>query len=176
MIRKFKKDEPNVFVVGIKYVNGKRISKVIAAARNIVTDAGIIYYAQLITGETPTNTFNTFEFGTDGDVPAHDSNRSNMTDKVTDSQFTEDTGYPKRDDDDPDNPAPGENIITHKCTLTTSRATSAFPTFIDRGIITNPSPGASEPVLAYFVFDTPFQHTTYDVHKIFENHPISIDV
>lgn len=133
---------------------------------NIVTDAGDVWFAQQAAGETPTNAFGLLELGTAGDAPGKASNRSNMTTKVTGSQKAFDGTYPKTDDGDADNPgSPGTDVVTWLVSYTTAEAND---TGIDRAIITNTSPGASEPVLAYGTL-TSFNKTSSDTLKFFWN-------
>jgi hypothetical protein len=139
----------------------------ILKTHNIVTNAGDVYYAQMGAGESPTNAFGILELGTDGDAPGKTSNRSNMTTKVTGSQKVFDATYPQTDDGDSDNPDAATDVTTYRVSYTTSEANA---TGIDRLIITNATPGASEPVMTYAEFAAPFDKTSSDTLKVFVNH------
>lgn len=132
---------------------------------NIVTAAGAEYYLQRWAQETPTNFVDgggafdgVIELGTAGNVPNSASTRANMTTKVASSQRACDGGYPQTDDPDPlnvlfgtampaapDSPAL-EQTVTYKFSFPAGTFTAVN---IDRAIITNPSPGTTEPVIAY---------------------------
>jgi len=134
-------------------------------SHNIVTDAGDVFVAQKHAGETPTNAFGIMELGTAGDAPSKGSNRSNMTTKVANSQKAFDSGYPKTNDDDPDNTGAGVDVTTRRVSYTTAEANAAA---IDRLILTNVTPGASEPVLDYATM-TAVTKTSSDTLKVIVN-------
>lgn len=139
-------------------------------AKNIVTDAGDLHYAQRGAAETPTNfTTAAMELGTAGDAPGKTSNRSNVTTKVSSSLKQIDGTYPQTNDSDGDNTGAGTDIVTWRVSYGTSEANG---TGIDRVIITNyagGTPGASEAVLMYATF-TSFNKTSSDTLKMFVNH------
>ena len=70
-------------------------------------------------------------------------------------------------DGDSDNTGAGTDIITYKVSYTTAEANLAD---ITDGILTNPSPGASEPVITHFEFTASFTKTSADTLKVFINH------
>lgn len=142
------------------------IKKVIES-HNIVTDAGDIYYAQLGASEATTNAFGIFELGTAGTAPAKGDNRSAVSAFVSGSQKAIDGTYPKTNDTgDADNTGDAVDAVSYRVSYTTGEANSAG---IDRGIITNVTPGASEPILCYFTL-TSFTKTSSDTLKLFVNH------
>ena len=146
-------------------------TKEVYEADNIVTDDGDTYYAQRGAGEVPTNAFGIIELGTAGNVPAKTSNRSDLTTPVATSQKAHDAGYPQTNDPDTDNPgSSGPDIITYRTTYTTVEANAVN---IDRIIITNVTPGAAEPVLAYAVFAGPFTKVGTQTLKVFTNHNLN---
>ncbi len=157
-------------VVVLKDVRTGRIR--VHVSNNLVTSAGEVFYAQKGAGEATTNTFTTLELGTAGDAPAAGSNRSNMITKVSGSQQSVDGGYPKTDDDDADNSGSGTTVVSHRYQYGT---TEANETSIDRAIVTNATPGASEPVLCYATFAASFDKNDTDTMKIFVNHTIADD-
>ena len=138
---------------------------------NIVTLAGVEYYTARMADTTPTQFVDgggafdgILELGTAGTTPTTSSTRASITALVADSQRACDGSYPTTDDSDPLNPLTGlfmsdgassvmlEQTVTYKFSYPAGTFTGIN---IDRAIITNPSPGASEPVLAYTV-GTPF--------------------
>jgi len=138
-------------------------------SNNLVTDAGEIHYAQKIPGETPTNAFGILELGSAGTAPAATSNRSAVTTKVASSQKAFDAGYPKSNDGDADNTGSGTNVVSYLVSYGTGEANDGA---IDRCIITNATPGATEPVLMYATF-TAFAKTSSDTLKFFVNHTLA---
>ncbi len=138
---------------------------------NIVGDEGDKHYAQRGAAEAPTNAFGTLELGTAGAAPGKTSDRSNMTTKIASSQKAASGGYPKTNDVDADNSGGGVDVVTWKFEYTKGEITG---TAIDRAIITNTSPGASEPVLTYFTFAASFNLTADDQLKaVFVNHTLN---
>lgn len=140
---------------------------------NIVTDAGDLYYAERGCNETPTN----FTTGATWDgimelyngasaAPAKGNDRSDMAGLVTGSAQDIDATYPQTNDADGDNTGAGVDIVTYRRSYTTAQANAAT---ISDVIITNPTPGASEPLLNQAEF-TPFTKTSSDTLKVFVNH------
>jgi hypothetical protein len=155
----------NVYAVLCNTVTGK---KRIYECHNLVLDTGDIYYAQLGASEATTNAFGIMELGTAGTAPAKGQDRSDVSAFVAASQKAHDGTYPQTNDPDGDNPGTvGVDIVTYRVSYGTGEANSAG---IDRVIITNTSPGASEPVLSYAVFGAPFTKTSADTLKVFVNH------
>ena len=144
--------------------------------RNIVTDAGDQYIAQRMAEENPTNfvdgSFNydgIMELATAGSAPAKGSNRSAYSaSAVANSQKAADATYPQTNDPDGDNPGTvGIDVWTHRTSYTTAEANA---TGIDRLAITNPTPGATEPLLGYALFSGgSFDKTASDTMKAFYN-------
>lgn len=152
----------NVLVV-IEHADGSRSFR---RAKNIVTNAGDLHYAQRGAAETPTNAFGTLELGSAGAAPAKTSDRSNMTTKISGSQLAVDGTYPKTNDGDADNTGAETDSVTWRFTYGKGVVVDAA---VDRLIITNTSPGASEPVLTYATF-TAFGATADDTVKVYVNH------
>lgn len=133
-------------------------------ASNIVTNAGDLFYAQLMAGEATTNTFTTHEMATAG-TPAKGADRSAFT-ALASSQRAEDATYPRTNDPDADNTGAGTDIRTSRVSYPTGEANGT----ISHGIITNPTPGASEPILTGYAFASSFTKTSSDTLKVFVNH------
>jgi len=140
----------------------KRIFK----SNNIVTDAGDLYYAQLGASEAPTNAFGIMELGSAGTAPLKSSDRSAVTTKIASSQKAFDATYPKTNDGDADNTGAGVDVVSYLVSYASGEANDAA---IDRVIITNVTPGATEPLLMYATL-TAFAKTSSDTLKMFVNH------
>lgn len=146
---------------------------------NIVTDAGDLFYAQRgVATAVPTN----FTDGSgvfDGimelyngasSAPGKANNRSNLTGLATGSGKAMDSTYPKVNDGDSDNTGAGVDVVTYRVSYTTGEANA---TGIADVVITNPSPGASEPLLMHAEFGAAFDKTSSDTLKVFVNHTMN---
>lgn len=145
-------------------------------AKNIVTNDGDLYYAQRGVNATPTNFTSGATFdgimelynGASG-APGKAVDRSNMAGLVSGSAKAMDGTYPLVNDADGDNTGAGADVITYRVSYTTGEANASN---IADVIITNPTPGASEPILMQAEF-TPFTKTASDTLKVFVNHTIT---
>jgi len=154
-------------VLGILREDG--VNPILIPAHNIVTNDGDTYYAQRMAaggGESPTQTFNTHELQTAG-TPGKTSNRSNFT-AYGSSTKTNSSGYPKTNDADSDNTGAGVDICTHLADY--AKGDTVNSGTISHGIITNPTPGASEVILTGYAFAAGFSKTSNDTLKVFVNH------
>lgn len=147
---------------------------------NIVGNAGDLYYSErgalLTVGATispvPTNFTDTNGvpdmqqelYDNTGGVPGKASDRSDAG-VIIGAIKALDSGFPKVNDSDADNTGAGVDIITYKVTYTTAQVNGA----IDEVIITNPAPGASEPVIL-FADGLNTTKTTANGLKTFVNH------
>jgi hypothetical protein len=143
--------------------------------KNIVTDAGDLFYSERsVKTAIPTN----FVDGS-GDfdgimelysgasaAPAKANDRGDMVTLITGSAKAMDATYPKINDDDTDNPGRAVDIVTYRVSYLTSEANDAN---IADVILTNPAPGATEPLLQQAEF-TPFAKTSSDTLKVWVNH------
>lgn len=134
-------------------------------ASNIVTDAGDVHYAQRGAAEAPTNGFEVHELASAG-TPSKTASRASFT-PIGASQKAHAAGYPRTNDDDPDNTGAGTDIVTFLASYTKADFSHAA---ISHGLITNASPGASEPLLTGYAFAAAFQKTADDTLKVFINH------
>jgi len=159
-------------VVILEGPGGRRVHE----STNIVTDAGDLFYAERgVAQAVPTN-FTTAGGVFDGimelyngasGVPAKGNNRSSLVGLVAGSAKAMDATYPKINDSDPDNTGAGTDIVTYRVSYLTTEANA---TGIADVIITNPTPGASEPLLMHAEFAAPFDKTSSDTLKVFVNH------
>ena len=157
--------------------------KRIFESKNIVTDDGDLYYAErgaLLTVGTPISPVpSNFTdangvpdmimemYDNSGGVPAKGNDRSDLGTIITGSAKAIDATYPQVNDGDGDNTGAGTDIITYRVSYTTGEANSAG---IADVILTNPTPGASEPLIMHAEFGTPFEKTSSDTLKVFINH------
>lgn len=132
---------------------------------NIVTDAGDIHYAQKAAGEAVTNAFGVLELASAG-TPAKGADRSAFT-PIASTEKAHDAGYPTTNDADSDNSGSGADVVSYLTSYTTGDFNA---TGITHGIITNATPGASEPILTGFAFAASFDKTSSDTLKVFVNH------
>ena len=143
--------------------------KLLIPGHNQVTDVGDVHYAQDGAEEAPTNAFGIMEVATAG-TPGKAQDRSDFT-FVAASQLAIDTGYPKTNDTDGDNSGTvGVDVCTYRCSWS---KTDFNQTAITHGIITNVTPGASEPILTGYAFAASFDKTADDTLKVFVNHEFS---
>ena len=162
--------------------NQKTGEKRVMETKNIVTDAGDLYYAEraalLTVGATispvPTNFTDAngvpdmvmqLFYGASA-APAKTNDWDDMVSPVTSSAKAMASGYPKVNDVDADNTGSGVDICTYLVSYLTSEANHAT---ISDVILTNPSPAAGWPILMQAEF-TPFEKTSSDTLKVFINH------
>lgn len=122
--------------------------------KNIVTDAGDLYYAQRGANEVPTNFTNAsgtfdgvmelYDSATSG-APAKGNDRSALGTVIGVAKIM-DSGYPQTNNLDANNTGKGTDVVTYKVSYLVSEVVGSD---IDDVIITNPSPGASEALLMH---------------------------
>lgn len=153
--------------------------KQVHVSKNIVTNAGDLFYAERgVNTAIPTN-FTNGSGVFDGIVelyngasaaPAKGNARNNLVGLVSGSGKAMDATYPRVSDPDGDNTGAGADIITYRVSYLTSEANA---TGIADVIITNPTPGASEPILMHAEFAAAFDKTSSDTLKVFINHQMN---
>lgn len=166
--------DSNVIVVLKNQKTGKKRT---FRSKNIVTNAGDLYYAQRGVNMTPTNFTAAAVFdgimelynGASG-APDKTNDRSDLTGLVAGSAKAMTSTYPKVNDADADNTGSGVDIVTYLVSYALAEANAAA---IDDVIITNPSPGAGEPLLMHAEFGAPFVKTSDDTLKVFVNHQMN---
>jgi hypothetical protein len=159
-------------LVVVVLTNVKTGEKRTYETKNIVTDAGDLYYAESGANEAQTNfTTAASEYGTAGNAVTKSVDRSNaITTKTSGSIIEIDATYPTTADPDGDNTGSGADIVSWRFSYGTGDGND---TTIDRLTITNwnaGTPGASEPLLMYALFGASFSKTASDTLKIFVNH------
>ncbi len=155
------KFKENVLAVLVK--NGKKKT---IRAKNIIGNAGDIYYAQMCSGETPTNAFVNAVLGTGSTAATKNDDYDNMT-PISESNKAPSSGYPKTNDDDGDNTDAGVDIITWKYEWS---GADFSDTAIREGTITIASPTTGSPILTRWVWDASFGKDADTTLKLFVNH------
>ena len=145
-------------------LNGPEGKRVIGA-RNIVTDAGDLHYAQRGANEAPTNAFAVQIMATAG-TPGKTATDDDFT-AIAASEKAHFAAYPQTNDGDGDNTGAGVDIVTWLVSYTKADFND---TAITHGIITNTSPGVTEPLLTGYAFASSFAKTADDTLKVFVNH------
>ena len=139
--------------------------KLLIPGRNIVTNDGDLYYAQLGAEEVTTNAFGILELGSAG-TPGKAAIRSGFT-AIGSTQKAHDGTYPQTNDSDGDNTGAGVDIVTYLTSYTKADFSAAS---ITHGWITNVGPAAGEPLLTGYAFGAAFAKTANDTLKVFTNH------
>lgn len=139
--------------------------KLLIPASNIVTNAGDLHYAQKGAGESPTNAFGVHELASAG-TPGKAANRSSFT-PIASTEKANTGGYPTTNDQDADNTGAGTDIVSFLATYAKADFNHAA---ITHGMMTNVTPGASEPILTGYAFAASFAKTADDTLKVFVNH------
>lgn len=134
-------------------------------AKNIVTDAGDLHYAERGAGEAPTNAFGVQFMATAG-TPGKAATDDTFTGIVA-SEKAHFAGYPQTNDGDADNTGAGVDIVTWLVSYLKADFNDAA---ITHGYITNATPGAAEPILTGYAFASSFAKTADDTLKVFVNH------
>jgi hypothetical protein len=133
---------------------------------NLITDDGELHYAELIAQESPTNAFGAMELATATPTQAASDDRSDYT-VQSGSEKAFSSGFPKRNDTDTDNTGKGVDVFTYKAEYA---AADGNWTGLDGGIITNASPGASEPILTGFDFASSVDKDSSTALTVYVNH------
>lgn len=133
--------------------------------RNIVTDAGDIYYAQQGANETPTNNFTQMELGSAG-TPGKSATTSSFT-LIASTAKTVKATYPKTSDADADNTGDGADVVTWTFEWS---AADFNHSAITHGWIVVSGHGAGAAILTGFAFAASFAKAATDTLKVIVNH------
>jgi hypothetical protein len=164
-----RKREPNI--VAVIFRADGTVRQVIKA-KNLITDAGAIWYAQKATAEAVTNDFKQMRVGTgNGGAWAAGSVYSNLTGPIAGSAKDKDTGYPKRNDDDTANTGAGTKVMSWRWSYTSADFTSVTP--VTDALITITGPVAGSAILTGFTFGASFTLAAGESIKIFVNHTLT---
>ncbi len=166
--------------------NTKTGRKRVYETHNIVTDDGDIYYAEraaLLTvgspiAPVPTNftdangvpdmIMELYDNSPVNTVPGKANDRSDLLGTIAPSSGQGmDATYPLVSDPDVDNTGSGVDIVTYRVSYI--KANANLPLITDV-ILTNPTPGAAEPLIMHAEFAAAFTKTSDDTLKVFVNH------
>lgn len=140
---------------------------------NIITNVGDHFYAQRMAGEADLFTVAGIRLGTNAGAASAplktDTDMTTTTGSAApggDSNQAMDSGYPKSDDDDVDNPgSPGPDVVTWRASWTTAQGNNNDIATID--VPDNFTPTQS---LCIANFAAKFNKTASDTLKVFVNH------
>ena len=142
----------------------------IVEGKNIVSDFGDLYYAQMACAESPTKDMDGansgMRLGSCNTAPNKTSN-----DVLTFLAGTEHglaAGYEKTSDDDTDNTGGGPDIVTWLYSYTTTEGNVSG--IVEGAIVDNRTTPSTSGCLTRFTFTSAFTKTSSDTLKIFVNH------
>jgi hypothetical protein len=139
----------------------------LAIGRNIVTDNGDQYYAEMACAQSPTKAYTTMYLASAGPgTPGKTDVRSAFTD-ISGSNKAKTSGYPKTADADGDNTGAGVDVISWLFAYTTGDGNW---TGITHCYITIASPGAAETLLCSIKFSAGWAKDANTSAKVFVNH------
>ncbi|MHC4997337.1 MAG: hypothetical protein ACYTGQ_20100 [Planctomycetota bacterium] len=115
-----------------------------------------------------TNVFGIHELASAG-TPGKAADRSGFT-VIASTQKAHAATYPKTNDGDADNTGAGVDVVTWLASYTKGDFNHGA---ITHGIITNATPGATEPILTGYAFAASFAKTADDTLKVFVNHTMN---
>jgi hypothetical protein len=151
-------------IVAILYSEGSLLPSTVTFGKNLVTDDGDQYYAQLGAAEATSNSYVGFRLGTGTASPTKSDTDVQTEDSA--GRKAVDGGYPKTDDDDTDNSSADIDIITWRVSYTTAEANI---TNIAEGAIVD-SITTPTSALCRWTFAASFTKTSNDTLKVFVNH------
>ena len=125
---KEKSTAKTTIVTVLKKANGE---KIIWENHNLITNAGDLFMAEKLAGETPTNAFINCFLGSGAVAAAKDDDYSDFT-LIASTEKAPSATYPKTNDQDADNSGKGADVCTWKFEWTTGDFNSAI---IREGII-----------------------------------------
>jgi len=143
--------------------NGERD---LVLGHNLITTAGELHYAQLIAQTSPTNAFGVMEVATAVPTQAASDDRSDYTIQAG-SEKAHSSGFPKINDGDAGNTGAGADVYTFKAEYVPG---DGAWTGLLGGIITNATPGASEPILTGFDFSGTLAKDASTALTVWVNH------
>jgi hypothetical protein len=166
----------NVLLVLQDATTGKVIKTV--HAKNLVTNDGAEYYAELGANETPTYTFYAGKLALASSYLANETATATLgflTFSTLSGIQDFDGTYPQTDDQDSDNTQAGVRVVTYRRTYTTSQANFTIKALaiVRQGYSTDPSTAASLRVILNFLTLPTAQQitkTSSQILKAFVNH------
>ena len=152
----------NILVI-IKDAQGVEKKRVLG--KNIITDAGDIYYTQKVVGEAST-LFDTpsMILGTDTVLPTKAD--VSVTTVIANSDKAVDAGFPQRDNQDAGNPDGDINVVTWKFSYPLG---GVIATGVTEGAIVDNGTSPTN-ALNHFLFQQAFDITDTDQLTVYVNH------
>lgn len=149
-------------------------AKLVMRGKNIVTNNGEIYYAQMTCSTTPTDDFDNSTAGLrlgQGTTGGGNSTDVGVNTEVTTMRNTGaiESGYPKANDTETDNSGKAADVVTWHYYWSTTEGTG---TGLNEGAIVNSLTGATV-CLTHFDIGSTFDKTSSDTLRIFVNHAFS---
>jgi len=139
--------------------------------KNLVTDAGDVWYAESACGESPTNTFANLYLATacaeGGGDPLKDSNYGDFTVHDPSGEKAKTATYPKSNDQDGDNTGAGTDIVTWLFEYTTGDGPFVAVT---HSFIAKASATGTDPILNGYKWAAAWAKDDATSAKIFANH------
>jgi len=142
----------------------------IVDGKNLVTDYGDLYYAQMAAGETVSQDMD----GANAGIRLGSCNTApNKTEDdvitfLSGTIMTLDTGYEKTSDTDSDNTGAGTDIVTWRYSYATDQGNVSG--IVEGAICANRTTPSGTDCLTRFTFASAFTKTSSDTLKIFVNH------
>jgi hypothetical protein len=140
--------------------------KSIAKAKNIVTNAGDLFYAEMGCGASPTNAFANCFLGTGAGAEDKADDFGDLT-LIASTEKAPTATYPMVNDQDADNTGAAADSITYKYEWTGADFNAAS---IVCGVIAVASATGTDPVLTRFKFTSAFEKTATDTLTLYVNH------
>lgn len=162
MIEKTQNKENVIAIVRDKNGNVKSINK----SKNIVTNAGDLFYAEMGCGTSPTNAFANCFLGTGAGAEDKADDFGDLT-LIANTEKAPTATYPKVNDQSADNTGKATDSITYKYEWTAANFNAAS---IVCGVIAVASATGTDPVLTRFKFTSAFEKTATDTLTLYVNH------
>ena len=164
-ILKIGKELPEFNIIAIVQDKFGKV-KTIAHAKNIVTNAGDEFYAQLGAEETPDNVFAECQLGTGSTAEDKTDDWSDLT-LIASSEKALTATYPKADDQSADNTGKALDSVTYKYEWTGADFNDSA---IYEGIICVTGASGTDPILTRWVWGAAFEKTASDTLTLYVNH------
>ena len=145
-------------------------SKTIRRGKNIITDAGDVYYAQRACTETPTNTFANLYLGSTAVPSTGKASTYASHTPIASTSKAKASGYPKSNDNDANNLDAAADVISWKFAYTANEFTASSVTEL---VVAKAAASGTDPVLSHAAFSPAFAVTAADVLTVFLNHTVT---
>ena len=134
--------------------------------RNIVTNAGDLFYAEMAAGEVVTNAFANCILGTGAGAEDKGDDFADVS-KIANTEKAPTATYPMTDDADVDNTGAAVDSVTYKYEW--SGADFAAASIVCGAIVVAAASG-TDPLLTRFKFGAAFEKTATDTLTLYVNH------